>query len=152
MPAITKPTEQVWIAFNHVPGGQRVAQHFEDLTRRQRGPFGEKEILFTAREQVEGFRKSDSVALLVDGKIMKNEILIYDGPNLLGDPNAALRVLEWSWGKGHRPIQPAKDKEPLAHEQTRRIEHLERRMGETDSKIDRILELLENKKKEEMKK
>ena len=148
MPTIDKPITQVWVAFNTMPGGQRVVQHFEDVTRRQRGPFGEKEIVFTARVQVEGFKKSDIVALYVDGKLVRNEALVYDGPALVGDPDAAKRVLEWSWSKGHRPIQPAKDKEPTAPEQTRRIEHLERRMGETDSKIDQILDILKPKKEE----
>ena len=151
MPTIDKPITQIWVCFNAMPGGHRVAQHFEDTTRRQRGPFGEKEIVFTAREQVEGFKKSDIVALYVDGKLVRNEVLIYDGPSLVGDFNASTRVLEWSWEKGHRPIQPAKDKEATAPEQTKRIEHLERRMGETDAKIDQILEILKSGKKEEKK-
>ena len=152
MPTIDKPITQTWVAFNALPGGQRVAQHFEDETRTQRGPFGEREIIFTAKEKVDGFRQSPQVAINIDGRISKNELLVYDGPSLIGDPDAGKRVLDWSWEKGHRPIQQAKEKEPLPHEHTRRIEHLERRIGETDAKIDRVLELLEAGKKMEGKK
>lgn len=121
-----------------------MAQHFEDLKRTRRGPFGEQEIVFTAKDQMEGFKKSDFVCLNVEGKIMRHEILVYDGPSLIGNPRAADVVLDWAEKKGHRPILPAKEKEPLPHEHTKRIEHLERRIEETDAKIDKILGLLEN--------
>ncbi len=121
------------------------AAHFEDETLKRRGPHGEEEVLFTAQERVNAAKRQVDVALNLNGKIMRNEFLVYDGPPLWGDRDAAKKVLSWAQARGLQPITTPKGKEPLPHEHTKRIEMVEARLNEQDAKLDKILGLLEKK-------
>lgn len=140
------PINQIWLVYNHMPAGNLVAIHFEDIVRKRRGREGEEEIFISAKEQAENFKKSPQVALYVNKKLVKNEALVYDGPSLFANKRAANVALEWARGRGAEPYVTGKGKEPLPHEHTKRIETLESRVNSMDGKIDRVLEALEAKK------
>ena len=104
MPELKKPLEQIWAIYCHHPGGQVVATHFEDLYRKRRGIHGEEEIFSSAKERLEGFKKSPFVKLNLKGQILSNEMLVYDGPSLAGRPDADQVVLKWAMNKGLVPL------------------------------------------------
>ena len=137
--------ETIWAVYCHHPGGQVVATHFEDLYRKRRGIHGEEEVFASAKERLVGFKKSPFVKLNLNGQILSNEMLVYDGPSLAGRPDADRVVLEWARRKGVQPIRAVGEKQALPYEQTKRIESLEAWKNETDAKLDRILALLEPK-------
>ena len=150
--------KRIWITYNHVPGGQIVAMHFETVTReRKTGDSTTEKKVITPEEQVRGWEKSDCVALNVKGQIVKNKILTYAGPELDDDDlHAADRVIAWAQQMGLEPIYTPKEKTAVAQaapEQTRRIDNLETRIGsieqkqdESDKKIDKILDAVTAKK------
>lgn len=150
MPKAQTPANQIWVCYNAWPNGQVCADHFEDEVLTERGPKGEREVKFTARERMESWKRQPNVALNLNGKLMRHECLVYDGPPLWGNPKAGDVVIEWGIGKGVQPIVTSKGKEPFPYEHTKRIESLEARVGESEAKLDRILEILE--KKEDQKK
>ena len=100
------PLNQIWIAYNHLPGGHIVVMHFEDIARQMRQGEQTKTVKITAKEQVDNFKKSPQVALNVGGKIVRNEVLLYQGPALEGDPQAADKVIAYADSKGMKAIVP----------------------------------------------
>ena len=103
----TRPLNQVWCIYNHLPGGQVVAIHFEDIYRNQKQGEGTMEVLISSKAQVEGFKQSPQVALNIMGKISPREVLQYQGPSLEGNPKAAKIVIEWARERGIQPIRTA---------------------------------------------
>ena len=99
--------KQIYVAFNRLPGGQICTQHFETYIRQRKVGDQTQDIVFRAEDQLAGFRQQDEVAINVNGKITRHEVLIYDLPDALTlarDPRGAQRVTEWAIGKGLRPI------------------------------------------------
>ena len=140
---------QVWAAFNHLPGGQVGTVHFEDVVRTKKVGDSQQDILFTSREQLESFKKQDNVGLNVGGKVVKHEVLVYDGGDLSDNPDAAIVVTEWAMNKkGLQPIRASSDQRgdsPKTYEYDKRISALEGKVDSIDSKLDKILEAAQAK-------
>lgn len=147
-PEIKRPMKQIWCVYNHLPGGHVVAIHFEDFTRKKRDGDRAVEILISAKDQVEGFKKAPQVALNIKGKVVAREVLIYQGEgtfDVQGRPDAADIVLAWAKEKGVEPIrsaaEAAKDTSPgKVAALENRIEGLEKGQSDILGKLDRILE------------
>jgi len=138
-----KPLNQIWIAFNQMPGGHIIVQHFEDTVRKQK--VGDQIIdhEISSKEQVAAFKKSDFVALNINGRKVKNEVLIYQERDLSGNPKAADVVIEWAKGKGLQPIQSSPTQEQSKpFEYDKRIATIEKRLDGQDEKLDKILRLV----------
>jgi hypothetical protein len=61
---------QIWAVYSHLPGGELVAIHFEDLILKRSGHGGnDQEIMITAKEQYEAFKRSPQVALYINKKL-----------------------------------------------------------------------------------
>ena len=132
--------KQIWAAYNHMPGGQIVAIHFEDVTRTKKQGDGQTEILFTADDQLTSFEKSPQVALFVNEKLVKNKMLRYDQGDLRGNPRANDVVIAWAISKGMQPFQSPSDKQHVTpQDHARRIDRLEADVAGINSKVDQIL-------------
>lgn len=142
-----KKTEQIWVAYNHVPNGQIVAEHRETYygTRVLGGDKTEEKI-FKAQDLINGLAASSYVALNMNGVITKNKVLIYDeGRDLTDVPNAADIVIEWAIKKGVRPIILESEKKKLTDEAKlgmlqQRLEDQDSRINAVNEKLDKILE------------
>lgn len=133
---ITRPRKQIWAAYNHLPGGQVVVIHFEDFLRGQMRDGKKEEVLITAKEQVEGFRKTPQVAINIKGAITMRQVLIYDGPDVQGEPDAADRVIAWALEKGIRPIMKEKVLDPI---ENTRLAAVEKDVAEMKGSLAEIL-------------
>lgn len=139
---------QIWIAFNYLPGGHIVAQHFEDLEGQKKVGEGEIDVAISAKQQVESFKKQDNVALLIKGVLKKNDVLIYPGPSLKTNHKAAEVVINWAKEQGLEPIRPTADQkgdQAKTYEYDKRISALEAGQKETNDKLDKVLEALTKK-------
>ena|SRR3990167_11165693 len=141
MAEIKAPLNQIWAIYNHLPGGHMVAIHFEDIHRKQHQGNQIKTVLITAKEQVDSFKKADQVALNVNGKIVKNEVIIYQGPTLEGDPKAADKVIAYALAKGMLPILGAAQKAAIAATDGR-VAQLEGEVAGLRRELTQVLELL----------
>jgi len=149
MPLI-QPRKRIYVAFNHVPNGQICVQHFDHVVRDKKiGDDRVETIHFTPEEQIKGFEKSDFVAIMVNGTIVKNKVMVYSGPDLAwDDPQAKQKVVEWAKTKGLREIFSEKEKGIMAtaikekgkmEDVENRMSLTEKRIGEMDEKLDRLL-------------
>ena len=167
MPTVARAImNQIWIAYNHMPGGQIVVQHFEDITRQKKtGDNHTQTIEFKAETQLAGFEKSDFVALYQNGKLTRNKVLVFPkDKDLRYLRNAADVVIEWAWQQGMEPAPSAsKPKVALASDPLKpidpRIQDLERSNSDlqdnverlraqneaTEGKLNNILELLQKR-------
>lgn len=142
--------QEIWFAYNHMPNGQIVVSHFKDEQRTRRGSQGEEDIFFSAKDQIEAFKKGDQVVLNVKGKIIKNEILIYKGPSdLMRIKDPASEVIRWVKEQGMQPIESQNDK-AKPHETQTRLDALEGRVDTMGHDISKILDLLQPKEKPEL--
>lgn len=152
---LQEESEIVWAAYNHMPGGQIVVARFENYTlKRKMGGDKVEEVFFSAVSQAEGLRKSPFVALCINGKVEQNKILLYtDGYKIRKTRNAADVVIEWAKAKGMVPILSAAEKKQVVHQDTRideaekRIQSLEQKVEDSNSKLDQVLKLLLEGKK-----
>ena len=150
MATVQKKVNQIWALYNHMPGGNIVAIHFEDIVRKRRDGNRESEQLITAKDQIDSFKKSPQVALNIRGKIVKNEMLVYQGTgDLLGNPNAADVAIDWAIQQGMQPIvsPSAKGDQPKTYEYDARMKKIEDRQDDMDGKLDKILEAVSEPKK-----
>ena len=146
---IAPAINRIWFVYNHVPGGNVVASHFEDFSRRKKtGDNQETDVVFTSKDQLEQFKKSEFVALNVVGadgrsKILKGEVLVYKGgQDLSRNPKAADVVLAWATEQGVRPIEPPGKKGLPAPAD---VEALEARINtRLDQKLDAKFEEIKN--------
>lgn len=143
--------KQLWAVYNHLPGGHVCAIHFEDFERQKKDGDRTVTVLITAKDQVEGFKKTPQVALNIKGKTVAREVLVYDGPDVQGKPEAADIVLAWAYAKGVEPIQSPAEAAKAAQtpQSIQKIEALEKdvaglKEGMTGlgSKLDQILAAL----------
>lgn len=133
---------QIWLAFNYLPGGHIVAQHFEDLEGHKKQGESEYEVKVSAKEQVEAFKKQDNVALFVKGVIKKNEVLIFTGGNLSRNPKAAEVVINWAMEQGMQPIRATADQKGdqlKTYEYDKRIVKLEGDVADIKNSMAEIL-------------
>ena len=149
---IFPPKKRTWIAFNHVPGGNIVIQRFDYEERSKNVGDNKTEThKYSPEEQIKSFEKGDFVALNIGGKIIKNKVLIYDGPAIeWDDRDAANKVLEWARSKGVEQIFTAEDRrrqKDMESSPSGRIDDLDQRISglekgqkATDEKIDKILD------------
>ena len=134
----------VYVAFNYMPGGQISVQHFVDDQRKRRVGEQVEEILIKAADAAKDFKKSEFVALNINGKIVKNEVLVYDGPPLGNNPRAQQIVKDWAISKGLQPIRPPESQaKGMPYQYEKRIDTLEARQDKTDKKIDNVSEKLD---------
>lgn len=148
---IKRPENQLWCLYSHLPGGQMVAIHFEDITRNKKVGENIEEVFITAKEQMLGFKKAPYVALCIqdpvtgEKKITKNELFVYDGPgasDLWRNKRAANVVIDYAKKKGIVPMPGSKDQkgdDPKTYEYNERITKLEGRIDDQDKKLDKIL-------------
>lgn len=141
---IKQPENQLWAVYNHMPGGQMVAIHFEDVTRTKKVGEGTQTVLFTGKDQLEAFKKSPQVALFLGGKLTKNEMLVYDGDtrNMWKDPKCASKVLAWATSKGMKNVPGApsgKGDQPKTYEYDQRIGALEEASRKQQVMLEEIL-------------
>ena len=99
------PFKQIWCVYNHLPGGQVMAIHFEDFMRGKKDGDRTVDVLITAKEQAEAFKRTPQVALNIKGKVVAREVLVYEGPDVQGKFEAADMVLAWAREKGIEPIR-----------------------------------------------
>ena len=144
---ITKAIEQIWAAYNAILGGQIVAIHFEDVVRTKKQGESNVDVQITAKAQLEGFKKSDQIALNLNGQIKKHEVLVYDGDDLSRNKNAAGVVIAWAITKGLKPIVKPGEKAAMPFEQERRLSSLEARMGTIEDNVAKILDAVSAPKK-----
>lgn len=140
---------QIWIAFNYMPGGHIVVQHFEDLEGQKKIGENAIDVKISAKEQVEAFKKQDNVTLFLKGVLKRNEVLIYSGGSLLNNPKAAEVVINWALEQGLQPIRPSPDQkgtDPKTYEYDKRISALEDGQKTTNEKLDKVLDALAAKK------
>ncbi len=136
---------RTWAVYSHLPFGNLVAIHFEDMVRRRKVGDRIEEIVVTAKEQVEAFRKTPQVAIYRDGKLTKNEILVFDGQVDPENPRFADVVLNWARKQG---VQPFKSEAEKAREnQFDRVGALEGRVSSIESKLGEILDAVKGSKK-----
>ena len=144
------PKKRVWVIYNHVPGGNIMAQKFDHESREKRtGENQSVKMEFTPEVQIQGFEKSDFVALNRGGTIIKNKVLIYSGPAIeWDDPKAGDKVIAWARELGIREIAQESDKrygagrvngDPRVDDLDKRMTRLEESNKETDAKVDKIL-------------
>lgn len=136
---------QIWIAFNYMPGGHIVVQHFEDLEGQKKIGDGAVDVKVSAKEQVDAFKKQDNVTLFLKGVLKRNEVLIYNGGNLSNNPKAAEVVINWALEQGLQAIRPSADQkgtDPKTYEYDKRISALENGQKETNDKLDKVLDAL----------
>lgn len=136
------PAKQIWCVYNHMSGGQVVATHFESRTRKRKmGDDKSEDVLFTAEDQLEGFRKSDFVALKIrDKDLVKNQVLVFP-PNedLPIDPAPA--VLAWAEKQGIEPVKSAAEAaKQIASDE--KVKQLEAQIYEQKGQISQIMEML----------
>ena len=155
---IKRPENQLWSCYNHLPGGNITAIHFEDITRNKKIGENVEEVFITAKDQLLGFKKAPYVALCIqdpvtgEKRITKNELFVYDGPgasDLWRNKRAANVVIDYAKKKGVVPIQAGQDQkgtDPKTYEYDKRIIKLETRIDEQDKKLDKILEVVGSKK------
>ena len=152
---IKQPENPIWAVYSHLPGGQLVAVHFEDIVRIKKVGDGQEEIRLTSKEQLEAFKRSPQVALYLvekngQGKLIKNEMLVYSGdPIHWKNPRVANLVLDWARAKGAAPVPgapTAKGDSPKTYEYDRRIKSIEDRIDSQDKKLDEILQAISVKK------
>lgn len=149
---VKQPENNIWTVYNHLPGGQIVAIHFQDVVRTKKLGDSTQEIRISSKESMEAFKRGPQVALYIvdkggNGKLVKNEMLIYKGETLdWKDPKAASKVIEWARTQGVAPIPSASSsKEAKTYEYTERMERMEKRQNGFEDKLDRVLSLLEKK-------
>jgi hypothetical protein len=154
---IQRAENQIWAVYSHLPGGQLVAIHFEDIKKNKKVGENIEEVFITAKEQLEGFRKAPHVALCMkdpatgEKKLTKNEVFVYDGPgasDLWRNKRAGNVVIDYAKKKGIVPIAASKDQkgdDPKTYEYDKRIVAIETRIDEQDKKLDRILEAVGRK-------
>ena len=163
MAPATEMKKRIWCVYNHVPGGQLVAIHFDTLTRKKKVGDGTEEIVFSADEQMKGFKGSDFVGLKMAGKdFQKNEVLVFPENVQMDSKDPAGQVLAWAVEQGAEPITAPAEKKiigagatpELSAAEKKKIEDLEKNVsdlqkGQADLKtgIESILALL-NKPKE----
>lgn len=165
---VKRPDRQMWIAFNHIPNGQIVVQHFEDIVREKKaGDDQVKRVKFSCETQIEGFRHSDFVGLYENGKIVKNKVLIFPRDrDIIGAPNAANVVIEWAIKEmGMMPVpapeKPAQKMEIVgnsggtvthdvrAEEMQKTIDQLKAENEAIQEKLNTLIKLVENPNKGE---
>ena len=144
--------KQIWACYNHHPGGQMVATHFERLSRKKRVGDQEVEVTATPIDQLKAYEKSEFVVLNINGVITKNKMLIYTPEHDLSEEmNAADIVLEWAQKQGFKPIKTPEEKmkqDTTPTEQMRRIDAVENKLADQDKKIDQILAAIQGLKTE----
>lgn len=132
--------KRLWCSYNHMPGGQVVVQHFENLElERRTGDDTSEKVKFTAEERLKSFEKSDFVALYLKGQLHKNKVLVYDGPDLGDHPRAADMVIEWALKQGQQPIVSKAAPTPVQQDLADRVVKVETRIDSIESKIDQLL-------------
>lgn len=129
------PKVQMWAAYNHMPGGQIVAIHFEDNIRTKKIGDQMQNLLFTAKEQIEAFEKSPNVAINIKGQITKNKVIVYNGSDLKYNPKAADVVIAWAKGQGLLPIETKNDREPKGFERDKRLDAVESSVADLKSTV-----------------
>ena len=137
---------QIWVAYNHVPGGQIGTAHFEDIYRDKKEGDTVKQIFISSKDQLATFKNTESVALKMKGKdAIKNQVRVYTGGrNLTREPKAAEIVTAWAIEQGLEPIRAPKSQEDAKpYEHDKRITVIEGRLDGQDVKLDKILETLE---------
>lgn len=139
---LTQPVNQIWICYNHMPGGHMVAMHFEDIERSAKQGDNVKTVKITSKEQVESFKRGPQVMLNVGGKIVKNEVLIYQGQSVVGDPQAADKVIAYALDKGMKPIMPVNSHDKGALPDPGRLGDLEKRVTGLEAGQNEMLDLL----------
>lgn len=140
---------QIWVAFNYMPGGHIVVQHFEDLEGQKKMGESEIEVKVTAKEQVESFKKQENVALNVKGVLKKNDVLIYPGASLRSNPKAAEVVIDWAKEQGLKPVMASADQkgdQTKTYEYDKRISALEGDVKDIKDGMSKILEAVAPKK------
>lgn len=145
----TEGGRQIWVAFNYLPGGQIVVQHFEDLEGQKKIGDNEVDVKVSAKEQVESFKKQDNVALNLKGNLKRNEVLIYAGGDISRNPKAAEVVINWAREQGVQPIKISADQkgdDPKTYEYDKRIGALETDIAGLKEGMAKILEAVGPKK------
>ena len=140
---------QIWVAYNHVPGGQIGTAHFEDIYRDKKEGDTVKQIFISSKDQLATFKNTESVALNMKGKgVIKNQVLVYTGGrNLTRDPKAADIVTAWAIEQGLEPIRAPKSQEDAKpYEHDKRLTVVEGRIDSLDTKLDKVLEAVSGKK------
>lgn len=144
-------SKQIWVAYNHMPGGQVVVTHFETIKRTKKlGDNQTEEITFTAETQLEGFLKSDFVSLKVKGQdIVKNKCIQFPvNEDLPIDPAPA--VLAYAFKQGIEPLRSAVENAKLA-DADKKVAALEAENLDMKKKLDsqgaQITEMLEMMRK-----
>ena len=138
----------IWIAYNHIPGGQIVAMWFADITRRRKlGGDAVQEVKFPSSEQLEQFKKSSQVAINVKGKLTRNQVLIYNGPALGNDPKAASKVIAWAISQGLEPVVTKAEKDASPAEMSKRVAMLEGAVTDLQQTQGKMLGILERMEK-----
>lgn len=134
--------KQIWVAYNHMPGGQVVITHFETVVRQKKvGDDKTEAVTFTAETQLEGFKKSDFVELKMKGKDrVKGEVIVFP-PNedLPIDPAPA--VLAYALKQGIEPIRSAAEmaKQTASEE---KVVALENQISELKGQINQMMEIM----------
>lgn len=155
MPKVEVNKKQLWVAYNHMPGGHIVVQHFETVTRTKKVGDQHTEITFTAETQVEGFKKSDFVACKLKGSdLKKNHLLIFPANMDLNPKDPAGTVIEWAKAQGMEPIVSNADQAKAAQQVQAQapdpkvavleldVLNLTEKVNGLDSKMDQILKAL----------
>ena len=125
----------IYVAFNYMPGGQIATQHFVDEVKKRKNGDLVEEIHISAVDAARDFKKSQFVALNLDGKLVKNEVLVYDGPSLGNNPRAQQMVKDWAIAKGLQPVKPPESQaKAMPYQHEKRIDRLEERQDKTDKK------------------
>ena len=137
--------KQIWVSYNGMPGGNICVRHFEDVVRQRKQGDQNVDVKFKAEELLEGFKKEPGVKVNIKGKITNNEVLIYKGDSLEGDPQAADKVIAWAIAQGMEPIRASQDQkgdQPKTYEFDKRITSLEGDVSDIKGDINKILDLL----------
>ena len=140
--------KQIWVAFNYLPGGHIVAQHFEDLEGQKKVGDNEVDVEISAKSQVESFKLQPNVAVNIKGTIKKNEVLIFSGGDLSRNPKAAEVVINWAKQQGLEPIRASADQkgdDPKVYEYDKRISMLEGDVKDIKDGMAKILEAVGKK-------
>lgn len=138
----------IWIAYNHMPGGQIVVMWFADIVRhRKLGGDATQEVKFPSSDQLTEFKKGAQVATNVKGKLTRNQVLVYNGPSLGADPKANSKVIAWAIEQGLEPIITKAEKDASPAEISKRVAALEGGMEDVQKTQGRILSILERLEK-----
>jgi hypothetical protein len=134
--------KEIWVAYNHMPGGQVVVTHFKTVVRKRKiGDDKVEEVTFTAETQLEGFKKSDFVELKLKGKDrVKHEVLVFPvNEDLPVDPAPA--VIAYATRMGIEPIKSAAEQQKQTASEEKVIA-LENQISNLQGQITQMMEMM----------